>query len=610
MKISRSLLLIFASAWIGNAASEPLADTLRVRDFGAVPDSGRDASDALRKAIAAVEKRGTPTVLHFESGRYDFYAPEGQDDRTTVVAHLRGIRNLVIDGGGAEFIAHGRLTLFLAEACRGLTIRNFALDWERPYITQGAIVAIGDDHVDLAIDRMRYPYRFEQDRILFTGETWERGVDPESYSTAYDPRSGAVLYGTRDYPLSARNTLFRGKAREIAPDTVRFFGTVDRQLPIGTELALYHGRYLANAITVVKCRDVRFEKIDLRHSPGMGIHGLRCENILLKEVRTVVDRAEHRRFSCVADALHFTNCRGSIELNGCDFDGQGDDALNIHGTYVRVAAISKDRKQIELLGDRFPAERVFESGDAIWPIHRETVSRGERNRIERIVGKNGKDGMRLVVRLQHPLDETFQADDFIENASWYPDVWIHDCRFGRANRARGILLTTPGKIVVCNNRFATAGTAILIEGDVDYWFESGAVRDMEIRDNLFENCGTSASNNGGAGWGEAVISITPSFRPADENSPAYHRNIRICNNRILTYDRPLLHARSVGGLQFVANRIERTSDFPATAAQRESFRLDGCRDVRIAENRFIEYGEPDFRLIHMKHEAIQYEKTE
>ena len=606
MAIRRYLLLILASAWIGNAASEPLADTLRVRDFGAVPDSRRDASEALRGAIAAIGEKGTPAVLYFGPGRYDFYAPEGMDDRATVVAELRGIRNLTIDGGGAELIAHGRLTLFLAEACEGLTLRNFTLDWERPYITQGTIVALGDGHVDLAIDRTRYPYRFEQDRIRFTGETWERGVDPESYSTAYDPRSGAVLYGTRDYPLSNRNTLFRGKAREVAPDTVRFFGTVDRQLPVGTELALYHGRYLSNAMTVVKCRDLRFEKIDLRHSPGMGIYGLRCENILLKEVRTVVDRAQNRRFSCVADALHFTNCRGSIELDGCDFDGQGDDALNIHGTYVRVAAISKERRQIELLGDRFPAERVFESGDAVWPIHRGTVSRGDVNRIERIVGMNGE---RLVVELQHPLDEAFQKDDFIENAAWCPDVWIHDCRFGRANRARGILLTSPGRVVVSGNRFATAGTAILIEGDIDYWFESGAVRDLEICDNLFENCGTSASNNGGAGWGEAVISITPSFRPADANSPAYHRNIRIRNNRILTYDRPLLHARSVGGLQFVANRIEQTSDFPATAAQRESFRLDGCRDVRIAENRFIGYGEPDFRLMHMKHDDLRHEET-
>lgn len=239
MKISRYILPILATAWIGSVSSRPFGDTLRMRDFGALPDSGEDASEALRKAVATIGKREIPTVLCFESGRYDFHAPEGQDDRVNIVARLRGIRDLIIDGGGAEFIAHGRLMLFLAEECERLTIRNFSLDWERPYITQASIVALGDGHVDLAIDRKRYPYHIEKGRIRFTDETWEREIDPESYSTAYDPQSGAVLYGTRDCPLSDRNAVFRGEAREIAPDTVRFFGTVDRPLPIGTELALY-----------------------------------------------------------------------------------------------------------------------------------------------------------------------------------------------------------------------------------------------------------------------------------------------------------------------------------------------------------------------------------
>ena len=156
-----------------------------MRDFGALPDSGEDASEALRKAVATIGKREIPTVLCFESGRYDFHAPEGQDDRVNIVARLRGIRDLIIDGGGAEFIAHGRLMLFLAEECERLTIRNFSLDWERPYITQASIVALGDGHVDLAIDRKRYPYHIEKGRIRFTDETWEREIDPESYSTAY-----------------------------------------------------------------------------------------------------------------------------------------------------------------------------------------------------------------------------------------------------------------------------------------------------------------------------------------------------------------------------------------------------------------------------------------
>lgn len=580
-------------------------DTLYMRDFGTRPDSEEDATSALRQAITAVRRSGRPTVLRFEAGRYDFHAPAGADNRANVAATLREVNDLVIDGSGAEFVGHGRLTLFAAENCRNLTLRNFSLDWQRPYITQASIVAIGDNHVDLAIDRSRYPYRIEAGRIRFSGDDWVREVDPESYSTAFDPRSGAVLYGTRDYPLSDRNALFRGQAREIAPDTVRFFGKVDRQLPVGTLIALYHGRYLATAITLTECRNTRCEQIEFRHSPGMGIYGLRCENILLRGISTEPNRAEKRCFSCVADALHFTSCRGTIELDGCRFDGQGDDALNIHGTYIRLVGISKNRRRILLEGDRFPARHAIRPGDEIWPVDRKSVSRGKCIRISRIVGHDGK---RLVAELARPLDDRFQCNDFVENASQVADVRIHDCRFGRGNRARGILITSPGHVEIFNNRFESAGTAILIEGDINYWFESGAVRDLEIRNNLFDNCGTSASNNGGTGWGEAVISITPSFRPDSTTSPAYHRNIRIRNNRIRTYDRPLIHARAVGNLLFADNLIEQTAAFPASASQRQSFRLDGCRNVRIARNRFVGYGNPDIATSHMKPEDLVYEK--
>ena len=84
----------------------------------------------------------------------------------------------------------------------------------------------------------------------------------------------------------------------------------------------------------------------------MGVYGLRSENILLKAVCTVVNRSEKRRFSCAADAFHFTNCRGLIELDGCNCNGQGDDALNIHGIYaLSLIHICKEQvRYVSLLG--------------------------------------------------------------------------------------------------------------------------------------------------------------------------------------------------------------------------------------------------------------------
>ena len=121
----------------------------------------------------------------------------------------------------------------------------------------------------------------------------------------------------------------------------------------------------------------------------------------------------------------------------------------------------------------------------------------------------------------------------------------------KQNRGRSILVTTPAKVLIENNYFRSAGAAVLIEGDTELWFESGAVCDITIRNNLFEDCYTSGNNiiDGPWGWGEGVISISPSFRPQDADAKAYHRNIRIVGNTFRHFDCAVLFARSAEGLE-------------------------------------------------------------
>ena len=54
----------------------------------------------------------------------------------------------------------------------------------------------------------------------------------------------------------------------------------------------------------------------------------------------------------------------------------------------------------------------------------------------------------------------------------------------RNNRARGALFSTPRRTVVEDNLFDhTSGTAILLCGDCNGWYETGACRDVLIRRN-------------------------------------------------------------------------------------------------------------------------------
>jgi hypothetical protein len=44
-------------------------------------------------------------------------------------------------------------------------------------------------------------------------------------------------------------------------------------------------------------------------------------------------------------------------------------------------------------------------------------------------------------------------------------------------------------VLIENNRFPSSGSAILIAGDANAWYESGAVRDVTIRGHVFgESC--------------------------------------------------------------------------------------------------------------------------
>ncbi|MDX1314833.1 MAG: right-handed parallel beta-helix repeat-containing protein, partial [Eudoraea sp.] len=183
------------------------------------------------------------------------------------------------------------------------------------------------------------------------------------------------------------------------------------------------------------------------------------------------------------------------------------------------------------------------------------------------------------IRFEDPLPEALEVGDALENLSWIPDALIQDNRF-MSCRARGVLLSTPGKVVVEGNHFESSGSAILIAGDANNWYESGAVKDVTIRNNVFAApCLTSLYQ-----FSEAVISIYPEIPDLDASEEKFHRNIRILDNDFHLYDYPVLYAKSVDGLQFKGNRLIRSERFAPFHPRKYGFSLLSCRNVEISGN--------------------------
>ena len=545
---------------------------IRVTDYGAVPDSGAAANGAFARALEACG--GHDAVIIFPRGRYDFH-PDPDSEQTIAMA-LRGARNIVVDGGGSEFVFHGRMKVFHVEDCENVTLRNFSTDWDRPYISQGEFVAVTPQYVDLRIDRSQYSYVIEQGHIRFTGEGWSAGV-VDSYMNIYDKATGNIAYRTRD---SHTGNIFNGEAEQVAPDVVRFHGSIlEREVPVrpGQIITLYHGTYILTGIELCYSRDITLEDITLYHTLSNGVYGYRCENITLHRVSTTPRTEKGRVFSTVADASHFTCCRGRILIDGCAHAGQGDDFMNVRGTYSRIESF-KDRRTVLIDGRGW----TMGATDTLWVVDRETMRRDAELVVRRINKRNGGYEVEFTDAVPAEVSEGM----FLENKTWTPELVVRNCRFEKKNRARGMLVTTPRRVVIENNYFNTAGAAILIEGDLDHWFESGSHTDLTIRNNRFVNCCTSGCETGDRWeWGEAPITISPSFRPDSPDSPSYHRNITICDNTFECFDAPVLFARSVENLRFERNRLKSTFDYEPFLWQRSTLRLDGCRRVTVRGNR-------------------------
>jgi hypothetical protein len=277
-----------------------------------------------------------------------------------------------------------------------------------------------------------------------------------------------------------------------------------------------------------------------------------------------------------ADCFHFSGCRGRILLDSCLASGTHDDPVNVHGTHLKITGIGPGNQ----LTARFMHHQTwgfeaFFAGDSVSFIDPGTLLP---------TGFAVIKSARLIDRHEMELVFTGASDvvpkigDCIENITWTPELTVRNCRFERTN-TRGVLVTTRRKVLIENNTFYRTGMqAILIADDAASWYESGAVRDVVIRNNRFEECGynLTAANY--------IIAIAPENHQLRKDSYV-HSNIRIENNFFKVFSAPILTARSVKGLAFVGNTVTQ-SDFIHGDGSLPAIKLAFCKDVTVSGNRF------------------------
>ena len=180
-----------------------------------------------------------------------------------------------------------------------------------------------------------------------------------------------------------------------------------------------------------------------------------------------------------------------------------------------------------------------------------------------------------------PLEISEEGKYGVENLTWTPEVVFSD-NIIRNNRARGSLFSTPKSVVCENNLFDhTHGTAILLAGDCNGWFETGPCKDVLIKNNRFVNALTSNYQ-----FTNAVISIYPEIPNLEDQEKFFHSGIIIEDNTFEMFDRPILYAKSTDGLTFRNNTVTYNNEFEPFHWNTHLFFFEKVNNVIIEGNDF------------------------
>lgn len=594
MKIKSVLSL--GAVFLFVALSVSAQKVYNVSDYGLRPDSKKNASPVVQKVIARIQaecKDGEAVILRFEEGRYNFHekgcaereyyiSNHDQTNPKKVGLALEDMKNLTVDGQGAELIFHGRMlpvSLLRSENC---TLKNLHIDFENPHISQVKVIE-NDPQKGIVFEPAQWvKYRVTKDGFFETyGDGWSMR---HNFGIAFEGDTKHLVYNTSDVYCPIKGV------KEIAPRRILAPEWKDQRLVPGTVMALRGWFRPTPGIFLSHDVNTTIENVQVHYAEGMGLLAQLCENITLDKFGVCL-RGENdpRYFTTQADATHFSGCKGKIVSRNGLYEGMMDDAINVHGTYLKVVKRVDDRT---LVG-RYMHNQAwgFEwgcIGDEVQFVRSNTMELiGETNRIASIrpYDKEQIAGTReFLITFTEPVDAAInEKSGFgIENLTWTPEV-LFAGNVIRNNRARGTLFSTPKATVVEDNLFDhTSGAAVLLCGDCNGWYETGACRNVIIRKNRFVNALTNLFQ-----FTNAVISIYPEIPNLKDQQKYFHGGkdggIVIEDNVFETFDAPILYAKSVDGLVYRRNVIKVNHDYKAFHPNQRRFWLERVTNVSIME---------------------------
>ena len=559
---------------------------VRLSDYGIHP--GQEVTLALYELF---QQHSKDTTFVFEKGDYSFRPhPEMCADyrlsNTDVLPHrmlgiwMKQMENCVLQGNGAQLLFAGHMQPVTMDHCRHVRLENMTIDWEAPLVAEGTVVAYDDHSVDLFVDPKVFPHRHVNGWLEFYVGAGEWYPLWRHLHNQFNETDRCIRRDSGD-SLDIKEIV------DIGDSVYRFISCGPIHTALGNTYVLRHNERMHAGIFAEKCEDVTVEDVTVHSCGGLGCLAQFCKDLTYCRVHFVPNIARGRKVSNGRDdGMHITCCSGTVNITECTFIGLMDDPINVHGCCVASDEVV-DQQTLRCRYGHYQAQGFLywaEPGDEIAFIERKHMSIMGTARVAAYELET-MDKFRLTLCEPMPAEVLELAEKggllAVDNLTHTAAFTCSKNRFGSC-RARGVLISTPEPVRIADNYFASSGSAILVAGDSNEWFESGECHDVEIRNNVFTDACLSSMYQ----FCEGVISICPVV-PEPKTEIPYHKNIRITDNIFDCAETPVLYAFSCDGLTFARNRILKSPAAEKWHPANWRMKLSYCRDVVLEQNEWI-----------------------
>lgn len=404
---------------------------------------------------------------------------------------LEKLNNITVEGNGATFIIHGDICSLALLNCKNILLENFRIKYASPNNVELKVISNKGRKVIFEIPKStlwyckgRKIHFFEQSP--FTKKNyWCFTNDSNSYCGVC--HSGFDVYRTMHIvgPFSWIKSVKR-----LSENTVEINYFKKRNFKVGDILTFSQNKNRNTCgVFVNESSNISAQNIEVNYLSGFGWLSQMCENVSFDTVSFKAD--EEHIVSAFADLIHVCGCKGDVKINNCDFANPHDDAINIHGSFLRFKEkISSNTAVFEFVHKQQGGHRAFYEGDKVKFYFRNNLQElGDVYIVKSAV--DDIDNKTVMVQFDKNLPDEIEAkylkqrNVVAENITYCPNVEIQNCTFN-AIPTRGILCTTSGKVKIHDNVFTNVAMAnIFISNDAADWYESGPVRDVEIYSNKF-----------------------------------------------------------------------------------------------------------------------------